>query len=235
MAGPLEGIRICDLTTLTAGGEATGFLCDLGAEVIKVEPPGGETGRRLTPLPIGVSTFILPQNRGKKSIVIDLKKPSGRDVVLDIARRCDAFAHNFRPGVADRLRLGYEDVKAVNPAIVYAASSGYGSRGPDAQMTAVDLVGQARSGVISVTGEDHPIPTGVIFGDYVTAMHLAIGILAGLQARSLSGKGQLVEGSILGSLISEPRIEPSTSWPLPLRDLAWRPARMPIARCIAVT
>ena len=202
MAGPLEGIRILDFTTITAGAEATGFLCDLGAEVIKVEPPTGEVGRRLTVVQPGVSTFFLPQNRGKKSIVLDVKKPEGREVALRLARMCDAFAHNFRPGVMERLGLGYDDVRKVSPGIVYAEGSAFGSKGPHADHGAVDIIAQARGGLMAVTGDARPTPAGAILGDYIAAMHLAIGLLGALLHRVETGEGQKVEGSMLGSMIS---------------------------------
>lgn len=203
MAGPLAGIRILDLTTLTQGGEATGFLCDLGAEVLKVERrEGGDPGRRITPVAPGLSAFFLPQNRGKKSITLNLKAPEARTIVLQLAERCDAFAQNFRPGVAERLGLAYPDVRAVNPSIVYAEASVFGSKGPDAGRSGVDLVGQARGGLVSVTGDGSGRPAGAIISDYAGAMHLAIGILSGLVCRQQTGIGQHVRGSMLGSMIS---------------------------------
>jgi crotonobetainyl-CoA:carnitine CoA-transferase CaiB-like acyl-CoA transferase len=203
MAGPLEGVRILDLTTFTQGGEATGFLHDLGAEVIKVENrDGGDPGRRLTLTPEGVSTFFLPQNRGKRSVTIDIRAPDGRALLLRLAERCDALVHNFRPGVMERLGLGYEDMRTINPALVYAEGSGFGSAGPEAHLPAVDIVGQARGGLVSVTGDDTPVPAGAIIADYTGAMHLAIGVLSALIARIRTGRGQRVEGSMLGSMIS---------------------------------
>lgn len=202
MAGPLEGTRILDFTTLTAGGAATGFLRDLGADVIKIEPPDGEAGRRLTVLPSGVSTFFLPQNRGKRSVAIDLRSDEGREAVLSVAKTCDALTHNFRPGVMERIGLSYDDVRKVNPGIVYAETSGLGSEGPDAGLGVVDIIGQARGGLMSVTGGDeYPTPAGAIINDYLAAMHLAIGVLSALLARQRTGEGQHVEGSMLGSMI----------------------------------
>jgi crotonobetainyl-CoA:carnitine CoA-transferase CaiB-like acyl-CoA transferase len=200
--GPLSAYRILDLTTFTQGGAATGLLRDLGADVIKVEnPAGGDGGRNLT-LVDGVSSFFLPQNRGKRSIALDIRADQGRDLLLRLAERCDAFVHNFRPGVAERLRIGYEDVRAVNPGIVYAEASGLGSRGPDAGFPTVDIVGQARGGLISVTGEETAVPAGAIISDYTGAMHLAIGVLAALLHRERTGQGQRVEGSMLGSMVA---------------------------------
>ena len=202
MPGPLEGLRILDFTTLTAGGEATGFLRDLGADIIKIEPAGGEAGRRLTVLPSGVSPFFLPQNRGKRSVVLDLQSPEGRETILQLSRTCDALVHNFRPGVMERLRLSYNDVREANPAIVYAETSGFGAEGPDAGLASVDIIGQARGGLMSVTGDSHPTPAGAIVSDYLAAMHLAIGVLSALLSRANTGKGQKVVGSMLGSMIS---------------------------------
>ncbi|HEY7269536.1 MAG TPA: CoA transferase [Dehalococcoidia bacterium] len=202
MPGPLKGFRILDFTILTAGAEATGYLCDLGAEVIKVEPPGGEIGRRLTPLPAGESTFFLPQNRGKRSIVIDLKKPAGREIALKLAASCDAVVHNFRAGAMERLGLGYEAFRAVNPSIIYAEGTSHGKEGPDAEVESVDLLGQARSGVMSITGEGYPTPVGYIATDFGSAMQLAIGVLSALVWKMRTGEGQRVETSMLGSMIT---------------------------------
>jgi CoA:oxalate CoA-transferase len=200
--GPLQGVRILDFTTLTAGAAATGWLCDLGADVIKVEPPGGEVGRRLSAQPSGLSAFFLPQNRGKRSVVLNLQTAWGREAALTLARNADAVTHNFRPGVMERLGLGYEDVRRVNAEVVYGEMSGFGTEGPDASLGAVDIVGQARSGLMSVTGEERPLPAGAILSDYTAAMHLAIGVLSALFWRERSGRGQRVSGSMLGSMIN---------------------------------
>jgi crotonobetainyl-CoA:carnitine CoA-transferase CaiB-like acyl-CoA transferase len=202
VAGPLQGIRILDFTVLTAGAEATGYLCDLGAEVIKVEPLSGEVGRRLTPLPEGESTFFLPQNRGKRAIALDLRKPEGRAVALKLAESCDAVVHNFRVGAIERLGLGYDDLKRVNPSIVYAAGTSYGAEGPEAELESVDILGQARSGLMSVTGEDHPVPAGNIACDFGASMQLAIGLLGALIWKIRTGEGQRVESSMLGAMIT---------------------------------
>ncbi len=202
MAGPLSGIRILDFTILTAGGEATGYLCDLGAEVIKVEPLTGDLGRRLTPLPAGESTFFLPQNRGKRGVAIDLKRAEGRDIALKLGESCDAVAHNFRVGAMERLGLGYEDFLRVNPSIIYAEGMAYGGLGPDAELESVDILGQARSGAMSVTGEGYPTPAGYIATDFNAAMQLAIGFLGALVWKLRSGEGQRVQSSMLGSMIT---------------------------------
>jgi crotonobetainyl-CoA:carnitine CoA-transferase CaiB-like acyl-CoA transferase len=202
MAGPLSGIRVLDFTVLTAGGEATGFLCDLGADIIKVEPLTGEVGRRLTMQPAGESTFFLPQNRGKRSIAIDLKQPEGRDAILRLAVSCDAVASNFRLGVMDSLGLGYEDFRRVNPAIVYAETTSYGSEGPDAHLESVDILGQARGGAMSVTGDGFPTPIGFIANDYIAGITLALGLLSGIVHKLQTGEGQKVESSMLGSIIT---------------------------------
>jgi crotonobetainyl-CoA:carnitine CoA-transferase CaiB-like acyl-CoA transferase len=201
VAGPLSGIRILDFTVLTAGAEATGYLCDLGAEIIKVEPLTGEIGRRLTVVD-GESTFFLPQNRGKRAIALDLKQPEGRDLALRIGGTCDAVVHNFRVGAMERLGLGYEDFRAVNPGVVYAECSGYGPLGPDAELEAVDILGQARSGAMSITGDAFPTPAGYIATDFNAAMQLAIGILSALLWRMRTGEGQKVQTSMLGAMVT---------------------------------
>jgi len=202
MAKPLDGVRIVDLTTHTQGAGATGLLCDLGAEVIKVERPGsGDPGRRIGLLPSGASSFFEPQNRGKRSVVVDIQTPEGRDAVLRLAERSDVIASNFRKGVMERAGLGYEEVRAVNPSIIYASATGYGPEGPDASAPALDLLGQARGGLVAVTGRE-PTPVGAIVCDYVAAMHLAVGILSCLVQRHSTGNGEEVDGAMLGSIIS---------------------------------
>ncbi len=200
--GPLRGYRVIDLSVFAQGGVAGGLLRELGAEVIKVERPGGDPGRRLGVLPQGVSTFYEPMNRGKWSVVLDLTRPEGRDVVLRLAEQADVFLQNGRPGSLERLGLGYEDVSRVNPAIIYAHGTGYGLEGPDAEQGVVDIVGQARSGLAAVTGSEAPTPAGAILSDHLGAVYLAVGVLGALVHRERTGEGQSVECSMLGAMIA---------------------------------
>ncbi|HEY5475550.1 MAG TPA: CoA transferase [Tepidiformaceae bacterium] len=201
--GPLAHLRVLDLSVFAQGGVAGGLLRELGAEVIKIERPGrGDPGRALTEVRPGVSTFFEVFNRGKRSVALDLSRPGGRKVLLRLAEGCDVFLHNARPGVMARLGLDYEDVRAVNPEIVYAEGSGFGPLGPDAAHGVVDIIGQARGGLVAVTGTGRPTPAGAIVSDHLGAVYLAVGILAALVHRERTGEGQRVECSMLGAMIA---------------------------------
>ena len=154
MDGPLAGVRILDLTRVLAGPFATLLLADLGADVIKVERPGdGDETRHLPPLLEGESHYFMSVNRGKRSVVLDLKRPAGRDVALELARACDVVIENFRPGVTARLGLDYDAVRRVNPEVVYCSISAFGQTGPLANRSAFDIAMQAMGGGMSLTGE----------------------------------------------------------------------------------
>ena len=153
-AGPLAGIRVLDFTRVLAGPAASLALADLGAEVIKVEPPGsGDDTRTFPPIRGGESHYFLSVNRGKKSIVIDLKAPDGLQLAKDLAAKCDVLIENYRPGVMDRLGLGYDALKAINPGLIYCAISGYGMTGPMRDMPSFDIVLQAQSGALYMNAE----------------------------------------------------------------------------------
>src|ERR1700704_6519209 len=152
-AGPLKGIRVLDFTRVLAGPAASLALADLGAEVIKIEPPGtGDETRSFPPFRAGESHYFLSINRGKKSIVVDLKTAAGLALVKDLAAKCDVLIENYRPGVMDRLGLGYEALSAINPRLIYCAISGFGMTGPLRDRPSFDIVMQALSGVLSVNG-----------------------------------------------------------------------------------
>src|SRR3990172_6701149 len=205
MPGPLERIRILDFTIAQQGPYATLLLADMGAEVIKVEEPGtGEVGRVLgMDRATGFSAYFLAINRGKKSLTIDLKCDKGREVALRLARDCDVVAHNFRPGVMEKLGLGYEAFRAVNPSIIYAGASAFGTKGPLGRKPGNDILAQAMSGLMSVTGDGAaPLPTGAAVADHIGAVTLALGIVSALYSRERTGTGQQVEASLLGSLIA---------------------------------
>ena len=213
MGGPLEGIRVLDFTIAQQGAYATLLMADLGAEVIKVEPPGrGEVGRVIgIDRNTGFSAYFLAINRGKKGVTLDLKSPKGREIALRLAWDCDVVAHNFRPGVMEKLGLGYEDLRAVNPRIIYACASAFGTKGPLGRKPGNDLLAQAMSGIMSVTGEgDAPLPMGAAVADHVSALTFAVGIIAALLCRERTGKGQMVESSLLGSMLA------AQSWELTL-------------------
>jgi len=205
MSGALEGITVLDLSQGAAGPTCAMALGDLGATVIKVEPPGGEWGRGLGPPFVeGVAAAFLGMNRNKRSIVIDLKNPDGSEVVLDLAKQCDIALESFRPGVADRLGIGFEAMAAVNPRLIYAAISAFGQHGPWRDRPGVDGVAQAMGGIMSVTGnaDGQPVKVGVPAADMAAGVYASQTILAALFARERTGRGQRVDVSLLDSLMA---------------------------------
>lgn len=205
MSGALDGIKVLDLSQGAAGPTCAMHLGDLGADVLKVEPPGGEWGRLLGPPFVeGVAAAFLGMNRNKRSVVIDLKAPGGPDVVLRLAAYCDVALESFRPGVSDRLGIGYEAMAAVNPRLVYAAISAFGQTGPWRDRPGVDGVAQAMGGIMSVTGtaDGPPVKVGVPAADMAGAVFASQAILAALFARERTGRGQRVDVSLLDSLLA---------------------------------
>jgi crotonobetainyl-CoA:carnitine CoA-transferase CaiB-like acyl-CoA transferase len=203
-AGPLQGVRVLDLTRVLAGPAASLALADLGAEVLKVEPPGsGDETRLFPPFREEVSHYFVSVNRGKKSIVVDLKTEAGVALVKALAAKCDILVENYRPGVMDRLGLGYETLSAINPRLIYCAISGFGMTGPLRDRPSFDIVMQALSGALSVNGEPGRPPTklGIPLGDLVGGINGPIGILAALYERSLTGRGRLIDVSLLDGMI----------------------------------
>ena len=213
MAGPLAGLRVLDFTIAQQGPYATLLLADMGAEVIKVEQPGnGEVGRVLgIDRKRGFSAYFLAINRGKKSLTLNLKSEQGRDVALRLSRDCDIVVHNFRPGVMEKLGLGYEAFKAANPHVIYAGASAFGSKGPLGDKPGNDICAQAYGGLMSMTGEgEAPIPTGAAIADHIGALTLALGIVSAVVHRERTGVGQELEASLLGSIMA------AQSWELTL-------------------
>ena len=202
-AGPLQGVRVLDFTRVLAGPAAALALADLGAEVWKVEPPGtGDDTRLFPPFREDVSHYFLSVNRGKKSIVIDLKTEAGVALAKDLAAKCDILIENYRPGVMDRLGLGYEALSAINPRLIYCAISGFGMTGPLRDRPSFDIVLQAMSGALSVNGEmgGAPMKMGIPLGDLVGGVNGPIGILAALYERSVTGRGRLIDVSLLDGM-----------------------------------
>ncbi|MET0179885.1 MAG: CoA transferase [Novosphingobium sp.] len=202
--GPLDGIRVLDFTRVLAGPAAALALADLGAEVIKVEPPGtGDETRTFPPMRGGESHYFLSVNRGKKSIVVDLKTPDGVALARDLAARCDIVIENYRPGVMDRLGLGYAALAADNPGLIYCAISGFGQTGPLRDRPSFDIVLQAMSGALSVNGEpgQGPVKMGLPIGDLVGGINGPIGILAALHERHRTGRGRYIDISLMDGLI----------------------------------
>ncbi|MDE8654022.1 CaiB/BaiF CoA transferase family protein [Novosphingobium album (ex Liu et al. 2023)] len=202
--GPLAGVRVIDFTRVLAGPAASLALADLGAEVFKIEPPGtGDETRTFPPMRDGESHYYLAVNRGKKSIVVDLKTPEGLELVKDLAARCDILVENYRPGVMDRLGLGYETMRAINPRLIYCSISGYGQTGPLKDRPSFDIVLQAMSGALSMNGEPGGLPTklGIPLGDLVGGINGPIGILAALYERERTGLGRHIDVSLMDGLL----------------------------------
>ncbi|MEU9509133.1 CaiB/BaiF CoA-transferase family protein [Micromonospora sp. NPDC048170] len=203
-SGPLSGVLVADFSRILAGPYATMLLADLGADVIKVEGPGGDDTRTWTP-PVreGTSTYYLGVNRNKRSIALDLADLDDLDVARRLAGRADVMIQNFRPGGLRRFGLDYDSVAAVNERIVYASISGFGA-GAGANLPGYDLVVQAASGLMSLTGEPDgpPYKAGVAVFDVIAGLHAAVAILAALHHRERSGTGQHVEVDLLSSALS---------------------------------
>jgi crotonobetainyl-CoA:carnitine CoA-transferase CaiB-like acyl-CoA transferase len=203
-SGPLQGVKILDFTRILAGPFATQILGDLGAEIIKVEPPGhGDETRTYAPFREGESHYFLAINRSKKSIVVDLKKPEGREVILDLVRTVDIVVENFRPGVLDKLGLGYDTLSKTNPRLIHCAISGFGLDGPLRNKPSFDIVTQALTGAMSVNGERGrtPVKLGLPLGDMVGGVFSPVAILAALHERSVTGHGTLIDISLYDGLM----------------------------------
>ncbi|MCU1431760.1 MAG: CoA transferase [Actinotalea sp.] len=204
VGGMLAGLRVLELATVITGPYAGMLLADLGADVIKVEPPSGDGFRGWdgTGSPT-VRPAFAAYNRGKQSIAIDLKRDEGRQLVHQLAAQADAVIENFRPGVADRLGIGYDDLRTVNERIVYCSITGLGAEGPDRDRPTYDAVAQAMSGLWSqLVDLSDPDPVGPPLADQLTGMYAALAILAGVTGARRTGVGQHVELSMLGSCIA---------------------------------
>ncbi|MBI2913061.1 MAG: CoA transferase [Chloroflexi bacterium] len=208
MEQALEGIRVLDLTIWQQGPMTTAMLADWGADVIKIEGPDApDPGRSLVryeATPGGPNAYFETHNRNKRGIVLDLKNERGRELFYRLAERADVVVQNFRPGVNDRLGIDYATLSALNPRLVYCSASGYGVKGPDAALPALDPLAQARGGLMSVTGEPETPPTRTFsgFADQVSAFLLAYGIVLALFHRERSGQGQMVDGSLLQATLA---------------------------------
>ena len=204
-AGPLSGVIVLDLTWVLAGPFGSEILCDLGAEVIKVErPPFGDVARTTGPHIKNESGYFFSVNRGKKSICLDLKRPAGKDLFLRLTDKADVLMENFTPGTMESLGLSNETLSTRNPRRVYAATSGFGQTGPDRLRPALDIVVQGMGGIMSITGEPGgpPVRPGISLGDISAGLYTAIGILAALHERGKSGRGQMIDISMLDCQIA---------------------------------
>ena len=223
MDRPLAGVVVLDLTRFLSGPHSTLLLAGLGAEVIKIDDPaGGDPTAGAPPLagPRGVALErVTPQDYGlaylkrarcKKSATLNLKHPEGRGLFLDLASHADVVIENFRPGVAERLGIAYEALAARNPRIVYCALTGYGATGPDRDLKAYDLMAQAASGLMAITGspEGPPTKAGTPLSDMIAGTYAALGVVAALHERNRSGRGQAIDVSMVDCLFSMIMDEP---------------------------
>ena len=203
---PLEGISVLDFTIFQQGPQASLIFADMGADVIKVEAPGfGDLGRVIGSMgDERFSPYFLAHNRGKRSMVLNLKQQEAVRICLQIGERCDVAIHNFRPGVMERLGLGYDDLRGVNPRIIYGHASGWGPEGPRKNHPAFDLAAQAQGGLVGVTGEPdgYPLPAGAAVADYVGALNLATAVITALFVRERTGQGQKIDTSLLGGQLA---------------------------------
>lgn len=201
----LEGIRIIDLTQAYSGPFCTMHLADHGAEIIKIERPGiGDQSRTWGPIKNNYSAYYAFLNRNKKSISLDLGTSQGKEIFLKLAEDADVVCENFKVGTMEKLGLGYDVVKEINPRIVYASISGFGINGPMAKLPAYDIIAQAMSGLMTITGfpDNPPTKVGPSVGDNYTGTYLALGIMMALYHRELTGEGQRLDVSMVDTLFS---------------------------------
>jgi len=202
---PLQGLKVLDLTTFLSGPYATQLLGDLGAEVLKIESPEGDSSRAIPSNSVGDDTgYFLANNRNKKSVCVNLKEPEGQAVVRRLALGCDVVIENFRPGVAARLGLDATKLTAVNDRLIWASISGFGQEGPLSDRPAYDMIVQALSGVMSLTGEPggKAMRLGVPLGDIGAGLFATIGILAALVSRGVTGRGRVIDVAMLDCMLN---------------------------------
>ena len=203
--GALEGITVLDLTRVLAGPFASMMMADMGANVIKIEETGkGADERQMGPFLNGESAYYMNLNRNKKGMTLNLKSPKGKQIFKDLVKKADVVLENYRPGTMEKLGLGYETLKEVNPAIIYAAVSGFGQYGPYTKRPGYDIISQAMSGLMSTTGWPGGAPTrsGTAMGDVLGGLSVTIGILAAIYNRSQTGRGQVVDVALVDSAVA---------------------------------
>jgi crotonobetainyl-CoA:carnitine CoA-transferase CaiB-like acyl-CoA transferase len=206
MGGALEGLKVLDLTRVLAGPHCTMILADLGADVIKVEAPGGsdETRSWGPPFQNDVSAYYLCANRNKRSITVNLKTEEGREIIRTLAKEADVLIHNFKTGSMEKWLLDYNSLKNINPQLVYCSITGFGETGPFRHLPGYDYIIQGMSGLMSITGseESGPIKIGVAMVDILTGLYSAISIEAALLEREKSGQGQKIDMSLMDTAVS---------------------------------
>jgi len=202
MTGPLAGLRVLDFSQALSGPYAAMLLGDMGADVVKVEPPHGDMLRGSGPFVGDMSLYYLATNRNKRSVAIDLKADGAAAIAARLARQSDVVIENFRPGVADRLGISFEKLSKASPQIVHLSISGYGSSGPMSHWGGFDQVAQGVGGLMSVTGTDTPTRVGIPVADVLAGIYGALGVVAALRRRDQTGKGEAVETSLLSSVVA---------------------------------
>ena len=210
----LEGIRVIDVTQAMAAPFCTMNLADMGADVIKVEPPGGEDMRRGSASKNGHSGTFLTMNRSKRGITVDLKRPAGVEIIHRLVKTADVFVQNYRPGAARRLRVDWDELRPINPRLIYCSISGFGATGPYAHRGGYDLIAQGMSGIMSVTGDEDgpPAKAGLPVSDLSAGLFGAYGILCALEARERTGQGQFVDTSLLEAALALTVWESTEYW-----------------------
>jgi CoA:oxalate CoA-transferase len=201
----LLGIRVLDMSRVLAGPFTGMILADMGADVIKLEIPGrGDDSRQFPPFIGEDSMYYVNLNRGKKSITLNLKTQEGKKIFRELVKQSDVLLENFRPGTMERLGLGYEELKKINPRLIYSAISGFGQTGPYRLRPGYDIIGQAMGGLLSITGwpDGPPTRSGTAIGDILSSLFCAVGILAALRIREQTGEGQLVDVSLVDSVFA---------------------------------
>jgi CoA:oxalate CoA-transferase len=204
MSFALDGVRVLELARFQAGPRGGMILSDLGAEVIKIEPPGGEETRKHPPMVRGQSVYFTVYNRGKKSVCLDMRSARGKEVFAALVKKSDVVLENFRPGVMRTMGFDYERLRALNPGIILVSVSGFGQYGPYTERPAFDPLGQAMSGLMTLTGQPvgQPLGTASSVVDRYTALHATIGTLAALRHRERTGEGQVVDVCLLDSALT---------------------------------
>ncbi|MDF2615576.1 MAG: carnitine dehydratase [Sedimentibacter sp.] len=203
--GPLSGVKVLDLTRVLAGPYSAMMMADMGADVIKIEVPNkGDDSRQFAPFVNGESAYYMNLNRNKKGVTLNLKQPRGREIFLNMVRKADIVLENYRPGTMEKLGLGYEDLKKVNPGIIYGCVSGFGHYGPYKNRAGYDIIGQAMGGLMSTTGwpDGAPTRTGTAMADVLAGLSVTIGVLAALRSRMITGEGEKVDVALVDSVVS---------------------------------
>ena len=204
MTTALKGLKVLDFTQMMTGPMATMMLADSGADVIKVEQPEGDPFRKSGETTLGGDgVFFLAINRNKRGITLDLKSDSGKEAARALAAGADVLVENFRPGFTEKVGLSYEELREINPRLIYCSITGFGHSGPDAKRPALDQIIQAMSGLMQITGtpESGPLKTGFPFSDLATALIATTGILTAMHARERTGEGQRVDLSMMDASI----------------------------------